>query len=111
MQSSWMLLKFHSGIFRLFRNAKNRKFRENVVTARAELFFLRMAKCFLRAFVIVPLTFYSSMRQSYDTGCASPSDAQFHRTLSKRHVTFLFLANFAVAFIENTRKSIRVVQI
>ena len=40
-----------------------------------------MAKCFLRAFVIVSLTFYSSMRQSYDTGCASSSDAQFHRTL------------------------------
>ena len=40
-----------------------------------------MAKCFLRSFVIVPLTFYSSMRQSYDSGCASSSDAQFHRTL------------------------------
>ena len=44
-------------------------------------FLLCMAKCFLRAFVIVPLTFYSSMRHSFDTGCASSSDAQFHRTL------------------------------
>ena len=35
MHVPWILLKFHSGIFRLFRIAKNRKFRENVVTARA----------------------------------------------------------------------------
>ena len=81
MHVPWILLKFHSGIFRLFRIAKNRKFRKNVVTARANQFLLCMAKCFLRAFVIVSLTFYSSMRQSYDTGCASSSDAQFHRTL------------------------------
>ena len=81
MHMPWILLKFHSGIFRLFRITKNRKFRENVVTARAESILLCVAKCFLRAFVIVPLTFYSSMRQSYDTGCASSSDAQLHRTL------------------------------
>ena len=40
-----------------------------------------MAKYFLRSFVIVSLTFYSSMRQYYDTGCASSLVAQFHRTL------------------------------
>ena len=40
-----------------------------------------MAKSFLHAFVIGSLTFYSSMRQSYDTGCASSLDAQFHLTL------------------------------
>ena len=39
MHMPWILLKFHSGIFRLFRIAKNRKFCENVVTARAELIF------------------------------------------------------------------------
>ena len=81
MHVSWILLKFHSGIFRLFRNAKNRKFRENVVTARAETFFTVYGKMFSSAFVIVQLTFYSSMRQSYDTGCVSPSDEQFHWTL------------------------------
>ena len=68
-----LLLKFHSGIFRLFCIAKNQKFRENVVTARAESIFT--------AYVIVPLTFNSSMRQSYDTGCLSSWDAQFNRTL------------------------------
>ena len=90
MHVSWILLKFHSSIFRLFCNAKNRKFRENVVTARAESFFTVYGKMFSSCVcnnatdvlhVIMPLTFYSSMRQSYDTGCASPSDAQFHRTL------------------------------
>ena len=45
------------------------------------IFLLCSAKCFLRVFVIVPMTFYSSTRQSYDTGSASSSDAQFHRTL------------------------------
>ena len=70
------------GHLQTFPYCENRKFRENVVTARAEsILLLRMAICFLRAFVIVPLTFYSSMRQSYDTGCASSSDVQFHRTL------------------------------
>ena len=78
MHMPWILLKFHLGIFRLFRIAKNQKFRKNVVTAHAESIFILMAKCFLPAFVIVSLTFYSSMRQSYDTGCASSSDAQFH---------------------------------
>ena len=73
--------KIPFGHLQTFRIAKNRKFRENVITARAESFLLCMVKCFLRAFVMVPLTFYSSMRQSYDTGCASPLDAQFHRTL------------------------------
>ena len=34
MHVPWILLKFHSSIFRLFRFAKNRKFRENVGTAR-----------------------------------------------------------------------------
>ena len=80
----WILLKFHSGILRLFSIPKNRKFRENVVTARAESIFTVNDKMFFRAFVIVSLTLkgkYSSMRQSYDTGCASSSDAQFHRTL------------------------------
>ena len=86
MHMPWILLKFHLGIFRLFRIAKNRKFRENVVTARAESIFHVYGKCFLRAFVIVPLIFYSSMRQSYDPGCASSSDAQFHRTLQYRKV-------------------------
>ena len=61
--------------FRLFRIAKNRKFRENVVTAHAELIFTVYGKMFLHAFVIVPLTFYSSMRQSMILG------AQVHRTL------------------------------
>ena len=81
MHVPWILLKFHSGIYRLFRIAKNRKFRENVVTARAESIFTVYGKIFLHAFVIVPLTFYSSIIQSYDTGCASSSDAQLHRTL------------------------------
>ena len=73
--------KIPFGHLQTFPYVKNRKFRENVVTARAESSLLCMAKCFLCAFVIVPLTFYSSIRQSYDTGCASSSDAQFHRTL------------------------------
>ena len=38
--------KIHSGIFRLFHNAKNRIFRENVVTARAESFFTVYGKMF-----------------------------------------------------------------
>ena len=42
----WLLLKFHSGIFRLFHNAKNRKFHENVVTARAESIFTVYGKMF-----------------------------------------------------------------
>ena len=40
------LLKFQSGIFRLFRIAKNQKFRENVVTARAESIFTVYGKMF-----------------------------------------------------------------
>ena len=75
-----------------FLYCKNRKFRENVVTARAESILLCMAKYFLRAFVIVPLTFYSSMRHSYDTGCASSSDAQLHRTLLYLFSPPLFLS-------------------
>ena len=39
-------LKFYSGIFRLFRIVKNRKFRENVVTARAESIFSVYGKMF-----------------------------------------------------------------
>ena len=57
MQVTWILLNFHSGNFRLSRNAKNRKFRENIVMAGAEC----MANCLVRAFVIGSLTFYSSM--------------------------------------------------
>ena len=34
MHVPWILLKFHSSIFILFRFAKKRKFRENVGTAR-----------------------------------------------------------------------------
>ena len=34
MHVPWIQLKFHSSIFRLFRFAKNWKFRENVGTAR-----------------------------------------------------------------------------
>ena len=81
MHVPWILLKFHSCIFRLFHIAKNRKFRENVVTAHGESIFTVYGKIFLRAYVIVSLTFYSSMRQSNDTGCASSSDAQFNQTL------------------------------
>ena len=39
-------LKFYSGIFRVFRIVKNRKFRENVVTARAESIFSVYGKMF-----------------------------------------------------------------
>ena len=39
-------LKLHSGIFRLFCIAKNRKFRESVVTARAESIFTVYSKMF-----------------------------------------------------------------
>ena len=78
-----MLLNFHSGLFRFFL-PKNRKSRENVVTARAESILLCMAKCFLCAFVIVSLTFYSSMRQSKDTGCASSSDADMLSSKKKK---------------------------
>ena len=46
MQVPWILLKFHSGIFRLFRIAKNQKYRENVVTARAESIFPVYGKMF-----------------------------------------------------------------
>ena len=46
MHVPWILLKFHLGIFRLFRIAKNRKFRENVVTARAESIFTVFGKMF-----------------------------------------------------------------
>ena len=44
-------------------------------------FYCVWQKYFLRAFAKVSLTFYSSIRQSYDTGCASSSDAQFYQTL------------------------------
>ena len=89
MHVPWILLKLRLGIFRHFHIAKNQKFRENVVTASAESILLCMAKCFLRAFVIVSLTFYSSRRQSNDTGCASSLDEQFHRTL-------LYLTNILI---------------
>ena len=46
MHVPWILLKFHSGIFRLFRIANNGKFRENVVTARAESIFIVYGKMF-----------------------------------------------------------------
>ena len=46
MHMPWVLLKFHSGIFRLFRIAKNRKIRESVVTARAESIFTVYGKMF-----------------------------------------------------------------
>ena len=42
----WILLKFYSGIFRLFRIVKNRKFRESVVTAHAESIFTVYGKMF-----------------------------------------------------------------
>ena len=42
----WILLKFYSGIFRLFRIVKNRKFRESAVTARAESIFTVYGKMF-----------------------------------------------------------------
>ena len=45
MHMPW-ILKFHSGIFRLFHIAKNQKFRENVVTARAESIFTVNGKMF-----------------------------------------------------------------
>ena len=54
--------KIPFGHLQTFPYCENRKFRENVVTARAKSILLCMVKCFLRAFVIVPLTFYSSMR-------------------------------------------------
>ena len=80
MHLSWILLKFGSGIFRLFRNAKNRKFGENVVTARAESFFTVYGKMFSSC-VCNSATDLLQFHESYDTGCASPSDAQFHWTL------------------------------
>ena len=46
MHMPWILLKFHLGIFRLFRIAKNQKFRENVVTAHAESIFTVYGKMF-----------------------------------------------------------------
>ena len=46
MHMPWILLKLHSGIFRLFRIAKNWEFRESVVTARAESIFTVYGKMF-----------------------------------------------------------------
>ena len=46
MQVPWILLNFHSGIFRHCRSAKNWKFRENVVMARAESIFTVYGKMF-----------------------------------------------------------------
>ena len=77
MHVSWILLKFHSGIFRLFRIAKNRKFRESVVTARADSIFTVYGKMLSSCVCNSATDLYSSMRQSYETGCASSSDAQF----------------------------------
>ena len=46
MHVSWILLKFYSGIFRLFCIAKNRKIRESVDTAHAESIFTVYGKMF-----------------------------------------------------------------
>ena len=76
-----------------FPIAKNRKFRVSVVTARAESIFTVYGKVFSSCVCYSATDLYSSMRQSHDTGCASSSDAQFHRTL-----LYTFFTKFVSAF-------------
>ena len=80
MHMSWILLKFHSGIFILFRIAKNRKFRESVVTARAESIFTVYGKMFSSCVcnsVTNLLQFHETVLWYWvrkSIGCAIPSD-------------------------------------
>ena len=80
MHVSWILLKFNSGIFRLFCNAKNRKFRQNVVTASAESFFTVYGKMFSSCICNSTtdlLQFHETVLWYWvrkSIGCAIPSD-------------------------------------
>ena len=54
---------------------------ESIFTVYGKMFFFY-------AFVIESLTFYSSMRQSYDIGCPSSFYVQFHQTLLYTYTIF-----------------------
>ena len=88
MHVPWILLKFYSGILRLFRFAKNRKFRENVGTARAESIFTAYGKIF-SSFVCNSVTdllqFHELLRYWVRKliGCTIPSDFAVFLAISK----------------------------
>ena len=73
-----ILLQFHLGIFRLFRFATNRKFRENVGTAIAEAIktvymYVKIFSLFVCNSVTDLLQFHETS-QDYETGCAISSN-------------------------------------